>query len=276
MLEGRRIFIAGTGSIGGELTRQLAAKNFLFLFDQDETRCFGLVEELRQEGLSVTGRIGDVRDIVSLGDAFEEFKPDAVFNCAAKKHVSPMENAPMEAVTVNVHGTWNLVRLSRMHQVKTFVNTSTDKVVNAECVMGASKKLAEIIVRNAGYVSVRFGNVMSSAGSVLGLWQSQLERGRPLTVTDAGMRRFMMTIPEAAGLMIQAAEIGRPRDIVVLDMGEPVNIHDLAAQILKKAGREELGIKIIGKRPGEQLEEKLMTPEEEVRVIREGKLLIIR
>ena len=167
----------------------------------------------------------------------------------------------MEAVMVNIIGTNNIIEACKKYRAK-LIHTSTDKVVQANSIMGATKKVAEIMVKNAGFVSVRFGNVLGSAGSLLPIIQRQLDKGEPLTVTDERCTRYMMTIPDACELLIKAADIGEPGKILVMDMGEPVNVLQLAKDILKKSGKEER-ITMIGLRPGETLTEVLMTQEEE-------------
>jgi len=265
----KKIYIfGGAGSIGSELVRQLADKNEIIVFDIDETRMFDLVEELRLEGKNVRGFVIDVRDTSSFFG-----KPDIIINAAARKHVTPMEDTPMEAVSVNIRGTHNLLVFAARTGAK-LINISTDKVVNADSIMGATKKVAELMVKNASQISVRFGNVLGSRGSVLPIWQKQIDEGKPLTVTDGKMTRYMMTIEEACGLIIEAAETGKPKSIYILDMGQPVNVLELAKDILKKSGKD-LDIKMIGSRSGEKLTEKLMTAEELKVAVKKGKFYII-
>lgn len=267
MIEGQRILVAGGGgSIGSELVRQLAVNNEVFVFDISETGTFDLVEELRLVGHQVKGAVGDVRDTELLETVFSQFRPEIVFNASARKHVTPMEQTPMEAVSVNVNGTWNLLRLSQKYGVNKFVNTSTDKVVNADCVMGITKRLSELLVRNAGGVSVRFGNVLASQGSLLPLWNRNVAQGKAITVTDERCERYMMTIENAVHLMILAAEDYQEGVVYILKMGEPIKIIDLAkrlvAQIKQESGKH-VDIEMIGLRPGEKLKEKLMSEDEE-------------
>lgn len=273
-MENKIILITGgAGSIGSELARQLAPKNRVVIWDIDETRMFDLVEELKHEGCNIDGHVVDVRNRQAILDGNPDFTPNYIFHCAARKHVSPMEQTPLEAVSVNIQGTYNIIQLA-LDTEALMVNVSTDKVVNANCIMGATKKVAEIMVRNAGQISVRFGNVMGSRGSVIPIWQRQLDTNKALTVTDAKMRRYMMTIPEACSLIIKAAEVGDPSQVYILDMGEPVNILDLAEQILQKSGKN-LGIKMIGMRPGETLDEKLMTEDEERMAVKKDNFWIL-
>lgn len=269
MIENKRILcFGGAGSIGSELVRQLATLNQIYIFDLDETRMYDLVEEL-----GIKGRVGNIEDYNSVEETFIEFKPDIIFMTAARKHVTPSEEQPMEAVRTNILGIDNVIRVCKKYGGQ-LINISTDKVINQESIMGLTKKIAEKMVRNAGYVSVRFGNVLGSRGSVIPIWQRQIESGQPLTVTDARMMRYMMTIPQACQLLIKAAEIGKPGQILIMDMGEPVNILELAKKILKKADKEE-NIKIIGIRPGETLEEQLMTPGEKLEAVKRDNFYIL-
>lgn len=257
-----KILVTGAaGSIGSELVRQLAKDNEVYALDHNETELFILYEGQKSTN-PIKTRIGDIRDRETVNDTFESFRPDIVFHASALKHVTPAEHDPLEYVKTNIVGTSNVIRAAKRAGVRAFVNISTDKVVNAECIMGLTKKIAEKIVKNAGYVSVRFGNVIGSRGSVVPLWQAQLDAGKNLTVTDPRMTRFVMTIQQAVSLVITASEIGQPGEVVILDMGEPVNVLELAKEIISKSGRD-LGIDIIGIRPGEMLSERLMTDEEE-------------
>ena len=263
MIEGKKILVpGGAGSIGSELVRQLAPSNEVYILDMNETAFFDLYEELRLKGLNVKGRVGNIKAHSTVDDVIYDFKPDLIMNAAAYKHVAPMEWTPMEAVQSNIIGTYNLLKYAKKYNVPKFVNISTDKVVHANSIMGSTKKVAEIMVKNAGGVSVRFGNVLGSRGSVIPFWQGQMDRNEPLTITDQRMMRYFMTIPEACSLVIKAAEIGEPGQVLIMDMGELKSVYDLALEILKKSGKESLGIRTIGIRPGETLEEKLMTEEE--------------
>lgn len=277
MIKGKRILVTGgAGSIGSELVRQLAVKNKVFILDNNETATFDLSEELSKKGLWVKPRVGDVRDKDTVRDIFEDFKPEYVFHAAAYKHVSPMEMYPKEAVDVNVYGTLNvLTEAYRWECLEKFVFISTDKVVHANSVMGATKKLAEIMVKNKGGIAVRFGNVLGSRGSLLPIWQKQMDEGVPLTVTDKKMTRYMMTIPEAVSLVIGASEQGKGGEIFILEMGKPVNIFELACDILQKAGKKP-EVNIIGLRPGETLDEKLVSEEEEKRMVKDGNYYVIK
>ena len=275
-MKNKRILITGgAGSIGSELVRQLAPKNKIFILDFNETATFDLTEELKLKGYWVNCRIGDIRDKETIADVFSDFKPQIIFHAAAYKHVTPMEIYPEEAVETNVLGTLNVLRAAnRWECTEKFVYISTDKAINSSSVMGATKKVGEIMVKNKGGIVVRFGNVLGSRGSVIPLWQASINRGEPLNVTHKDMTRFFMTIPEAVELVIEAAEIGKPGSIMIMDMGQPVNILELAKKIIKDSGKD-VGIRMIGTRPGETLDEKLMTIEEEKYAKKVGKFWII-
>lgn len=262
-LKGKRILVAGgAGSIGSELVKQLAKENKVFVLDTNETATFDLTEELSQDGYWVKPRIGDIRNKETVYDLFADFKPQIVFQAAAYKHVSPMEMYPEEAISTNIMGTYNLLREAKKYECfEKFIFISTDKAVSSASVMGATKRVGEIMVKNQGGIAVRFGNVMGSRGSVLPIWQRQIDQGKPITITDKRMTRYMMTIPEAVSLVIKAAEVGDGGEIFCLEMGKPVNVYELATGILGKSG-SNVGIKEIGLRPGETLEERLWLTEE--------------
>lgn len=274
-IKNKRILITGgAGSIGSELARQLCRKNKVFILDQNETATFDLREELKQKGYWVHSRTGDIRSKETLSDVFEDFKPQYVFHAAALKHVTPNEEYPREAIDTNIIGTDNLIaEAKRWECFEKFVFISTDKVVNASCIMGITKLCAEGLVRRAGekFVAVRFGNVLGSRGSVLQIWQRQKDQGDRITITDERMTRFVMTIPEACALVIKAASEGSNGEVYILDMGEPVGIMEL-----KKRFFGNYPHKIIGIRPGEQLSEKLMTKDEELIAKKKGKFYVIK
>jgi len=268
----KRCLITGTGSIGSELARQLAPDHKLFLIDIDETKTYQLREQLRAKGHWVHSRTGDIRNKETLRDVFEDFKPQIVFHTAALKNVTPSEEYPQEAIDTNIQGTANLIaEAKRWECLEKFIFISTDKVVNAKCIMGMTKKCAEGLVTRAGkqFVAVRFGNVLASSGSVLEIWERQVKNGDPITITDPKMERYMMTIPDACRLVIKAQE-GSNGQIYILDMGKPVNIMDF-----KEKYYPDYPIKIIGIRIGETLDEKLMTKEEERVAIHKDKYFII-
>lgn len=277
MIKNKRILVpGGAGSIGSELVRQLVANNEVYILDIAETPFFDLYEELKQKGLKIKGRMGDIRNEKTLTEVFEAFQPQVIFACAALKHVTPNEWDAEEAILTNSLATLQLTKLAHKHKVEKFVYISTDKAANADSIMGITKRLGEKIVKNAGYISVRFGNVLGSNGSLIPIWQRQLDKNQPITVTDERMTRFFMSIPEACELLIKAAEMGEPGDLMIMEMGEPVNVLNLAKEVLKKAGRPESDIKIIGMRSGETLTEKLMTEAEEARAVKKDNFFIIK
>ena len=275
-LRNKRVAIfGGAGSIGSELVRALAPNNKIYVVDINESGIFDLTDEL--VGLNVNGRVGDIRDYKTVHDVFEDFKPQIIFNCAAYKHVPLMEYTPLEAIQTNVVGHYNLIHCAKTHRETTerFVFISTDKVVSSTSIMGATKRLGEIITLNQGkgYLVVRFGNVMNSRGSLLKIWQRQYDKKQPLTVTDERMERYMMTIPQSVELILEAAERGYGGEIFVLDMGKPVNINELAEKILGFVGGEK---KITGLRKGEVLSEKLMFDDEEKRAVKINNFYVIK
>src|SRR3990167_4351702 len=216
----------GGGSIGSELVRQLAPKHKIFILDCNETSTFDLTEELRLKGYSVNCRVGDVRDYETVNDVFSDFKPEIVFHAAALKHVTPNEIYPIEAIRTNILGTYNVLHCAKRYKVKKLTNISTDKVIHANSIMGITKKVAEVMTKNSGYVSVRFGNILGSRGSVIPIWQQQVDKGESLTVTHPDMERYFMTIPNACELVIKALKIGKAGQILILDMGKPIKILD--------------------------------------------------
>ena len=266
----------GGGSIGSELCRQIATHNpkQLIVLDIYENNAYEIEQELRRNHpeLNLLTLIASVRDLTKLKDVFEKYRPDIVFHAAAHKHVPLMETSPNEAVKNNVFGTLNLARCADEYGVKTFVQISTDKAVNPTNIMGATKRICEMIVQTIGkhskntkFVAVRFGNVLGSNGSVIPLFEKQIAAGGPVTVTHKDIIRYFMTIPEAVSLVLQAGAYAQGGQIFVLDMGEPVRIYDLAYNLIKLSGLEpnvDIEIKCTGLRPGEKLyEERLMDEE---------------
>lgn len=277
-MRNEKILITGAaGSIGSELVRQLSPTNKVYCLDTNETGIFDATEEHQSRDRWVHGRVGDIRDRSTVEDAFSDFKPTVVFHAAAYKHVSPMELTPLEAIQTNILGTYNVLAAAKKWPVKKFVFISTDKAIQSNSIMGATKRVGEIMVKNQGkgFVVVRFGNVLGSRGSVIPIWQKQIDEGRAVTVTDKAMTRYFMTIPEACHLVIEAGTRGKGGEIYILDMGEPVKIYDLARQIVEQS-RRKVPIKVIGKRPGETLHEKLMLDEEKALAKKEGKFWVIR
>jgi len=277
-LKGRSVLITGAaGSIGSELARQVALHEpgILVLFDQAETDLFFIEMELREEHpeLRIVPVIGDIVDSPTVERVFEEYKPQRVFHAAAYKHVPMMEANPIQAIRNNAIGTWKVADAAGRHGTEKFVLVSTDKAVRPANVMGATKRLAELVVLELQEKypemmcgAVRFGNVLGSNGSVIPIFQRQLEEGKPLTVTHPEATRYFMTIPEAVQLILQTSLLPEFRGrIAMLDMGEPVRIRDLAANLLRLSGvsRDPAeGIKYTGLRPGEKLHEELTAPDE--------------
>jgi FlaA1/EpsC-like NDP-sugar epimerase len=277
-LNQKKVLITGAGgSIGSEISLQTCQFNpsELILFDIDETELFNLELKLNKlfkaDGVKLHFIVGDIRDYKKLEEVIESFRPQIIFHSAAYKHVPMMEYNPDEAVKVNVFGTYNLAKLSTQFNVEKFINISTDKVVKPKSIMGATKRMAEYICKafndsnKTEFVSVRFGNVIGSRGSVLTVWLEQIKQGGPITVTHPDMKRYFMTISEAVSLVLMASVVGRGGEILVLDMGEPVKILDLAEQFIKLHGLEpykDIDIIFTGIRPGENLFEDLLTAEE--------------
>ncbi len=266
----------GGGSIGSEICRQVASfyPERLVIFDIYENNAYELQMEFRRRmaWLNVSVRIGSVREKARVDEVMEEFRPDLVIHTAAHKHVPLMEDAPAEAVKNNVLGTWNVVRSAGEHGVARFVQLSTDKAVNPTNIMGATKRITELIVQyyarhsDMRCMTVRFGNVLGSFGSVVPLFENQIKAGGPVQVTHPDITRYFMTIPEAAQLVLQAGAFGESGAIYVLNMGEPVRIMELAERLIRYHGytpNEDIPIEIIGLRPGEKMYEELTLDEEE-------------
>ena len=266
----------GGGSIGSELCRQLVSHKpkQLIIFDIYENNAYDIQQELKinYPDANVVTLIGSIRNVSRLESVFAQYKPDIVYHAAAHKHVPLMEVSPDEAVKNNVVGTWNVARMADKYGVKKFVMISTDKAVNPTNVMGATKRICEMIVQTyneiskTDFVAVRFGNVLGSNGSVIPLFKRQIEAGGPVTVTDPNIIRYFMTIPEAVSLVLQAGAYAKGGEIFILDMGEPVKIDDLAKNLIRLSGYTlgvNMEIKYTGLRPGEKLYEELMMDEEQ-------------
>jgi FlaA1/EpsC-like NDP-sugar epimerase len=287
LLEGRTVLVTGAGgSIGSEICRQALrfgcravilverAENSLFHIDRELQACRGSAR--------VCPCIADVLDRVRMAQIFESHRPAVVFHAAAHKHVPMMELNPGEALKNNVLGTKRMAELARRCRALSFVMVSTDKAVRPASIMGASKQLAERYVHalsqgsGTRFVVVRFGNVLGSAGSVVPLFQEQIRRGGPITITHPEMKRYFMTIPEASQLVLQAAAMGKGGEVFVLDMGEPVKIVDLARDLIRLSGYgdDEIGLEFIGTRPGEKLSEELHGEEEQLRPTSHPKLAV--
>ncbi len=265
----------GGGSIGSELCRQIAkaGPKLLIIFDIYENNAYEIQQELYRNypGINLQTIVGSVRDYARLEKVFQEFHPEQVYHAAAHKHVPLMEVSPNEAIKNNCLGTLNTVKLADKYGVKKFVLVSTDKAVRPTNIMGASKRICEMIIQTydkmskTDYVAVRFGNVLGSNGSVIPLFLKQIESGGPVTVTHKDITRYFMTIPEAVGLILQASVYADGGEIFVLDMGKPVRIYDLAKKIIRYKGLEpgkDIEIKITGLRPGEKLYEEMLMDEE--------------
>ncbi len=276
-IEDRVVLVTGGGgSIGSELCRQIATHNpkQLIILDIYENNAYDIEQELkrRHPELNLLALIASIRDTGKMEDVFKKYSPEIVFNAAAHKHVPLMETSPNEAVKNNVFGTLNVARCADKFGSKVFVQISTDKAVNPTNIMGATKRICEMIIQTIGkhskstkFVAVRFGNVLGSNGSVIPLFEKQIAEGGPVTVTHKDIIRYFMTIPEAVSLVLQAGAYAKGGQIFVLDMGEPVKIYDLAYNLIKLSGLEpnvDIEIKCTGLRPGEKLyEERLMDEE---------------
>lgn len=265
----------GGGSIGSELCRQIAAHSprCLIIFDIYENNAYDIQQELvkKYPNLHLEVLIGSVRNTRRIESVIELYRPDVIYHAAAHKHVPLMEDSPNEAIKNNVFGTYKTARAADKFGVKKFVLISTDKAVNPTNIMGATKRLCEMIIQTYSkyskteYVAVRFGNVLGSNGSVIPLFKKQMESGGPVTVTHPDIIRFFMTIPEAVSLVLQAGAYAQGGDIFVLDMGEPVKIADLAKNLIRLSGYTlgaDMEIKYTGLRPGEKLYEEILTKEE--------------
>lgn len=277
-LRGKVAMVTGAGgSIGAEICRQIAAfsPESLILVERSENALFEIDRELSQRfpHLQITACVGDISDGARLDAIFEAFHPSIVFHAAAHKHVPMMEINPGEAIKNNVGGTMTIAQASVRHEVETMVMVSTDKAVNPTSVMGCSKRVAEMYVQSltgrhpTNFITVRFGNVLGSSGSVVPIFKRQIEQGGPVTVTDPEMVRFFMTIPEAAQLVLQAGTMGQGGEIYVLHMGDPVRIVDLARDMITLSGLrpgEDIEIVFTGKRPGEKLYEELSHEAEDI------------
>lgn len=296
-LRGKRVLITGAGgSIGSELARQLLSGGAerLYLFGHGENSIYQIDKELRilqKEGVgekaTIVPVIGELKDREYMFYIMKKLKCDAVFHCAAYKHVPLMEENPVAVIENNVFGTKNILDASLLSGVKRFVLISTDKAVQPECVYGISKLLCEKLLLEAAekakngesYMFVRFGNVIGSRGSILPLFTAQIQAGGPLTVTDPNVKRFFMTIPEACSLVLQTGGIGKNGNPYLLDMGEPIKIIDIAEQVIRICGFEpykDVDIKFIGLRNGERMEEPLWIEEENPQKTQYSKILTLK
>lgn len=267
-IKGKRVLVTGgAGSIGSEIVRQLInfGTSTVTVYDNAEASMFHLEQEISRENpkAHIKYVIGDVRDKYRLEEIFETFKPNIVFHAAAYKHVPMMESNPIEAIKTNVLGTMNVSNTSYINEVEKFIMVSTDKAVNPTNVMGATKRIAELYTQfletksSTKFIVTRFGNVLGSEGSVIPTFINQIKRGGPISVTHKEVIRYFMTIPEACQLVLQAGVLGQGGEVFLFDMGEPVNINDLAKKLIKHFN-SDAKIEYIGLRPGEKLYEELL------------------
>ena len=289
-LYGKKVLVTGAGgSIGSELVRQCLTfdPDLLILLDQSEHNLFNIEKEASRTRYSASFQaiLGDIRDKSLLERVFSSFRPDVVFHAAAYKHVPMQEEHPWEAVQTNIKGTLNLVEFAENFNVNRFVLVSTDKAVNPSNIMGATKRVAEKLIQskikdsNVKYMAVRFGNVIGSSGSVIPTFQKQISMGGPITITDSKMKRYFMSLSESAQLILQAGSMGNGGEIFVLDMGNPVNIQDIAYELIRLSGLEpekDISIEYIGARPGEKLFEELNSEKESVVNTTHEKILMMR
>ena len=291
LLKDQTVFVSGGGgSIGSELVRQVAASGVaktIIIFDIAENGAYEIQQEIRRNYPQVDLKvlIGSIRDEKRLCEIFETYKPDFVYHAAAHKHVPLMEDSPKEAVKNNVFGTYNLAKTADKYGVKRFVMISTDKAVNPTNVMGATKRICEMIVQSFNknskteYVAVRFGNVLGSNGSVIPLFKEQIEKGGPVTVTHPDIIRYFMLIPEAVSLVLQAGAYANGGEIFILDMGSPVKIRELAENLIRLSGHVpgvDIEIKYTGLRDGEKLYEELLISEEGIQKTQNNLIYIAR
>jgi FlaA1/EpsC-like NDP-sugar epimerase len=292
-IRGKSVLITGAGgSIGSEIVMQVCSFDpaLIVLFDIDETELHSMNLRIRRSFPLMEGKCrfaaGDIRDSSRVNEIFESFNPDIVFHAAAYKHVPMMELNPKESIKVNIFGTYTVAEAAARCGVSKFILISTDKAIRPTSIMGASKRIAEYIGQafnsssiKTEYISVRFGNVLGSRGSVLPIFLDQLKHGGPLTVTHPEMRRYFMTIPEAVSLVLQASTIGKGGEVLVLDMGEPVKIVNLAEELIRLHGMRpyaDIDISFTGLRPGEKLFEEILTAEEGTLATRHEKIFVAR
>lgn len=287
-LKGRRVLVTGAGgSIGSELCRQVASfkPEQLIMLDNYENSLYDIQNELLFSfpDIKLAPVIANIREKARLESIFAQYKPEVVFHAAAHKHVPLMEANPTEAIKNNVFGTLNVAECADYYKTKRFVLISTDKAVNPTNIMGATKRIAELIIQGMGrrssteFAAVRFGNVLGSNGSIVPLFKKQIEQGGPVTVTHPEVIRYFMTIPEAVQLVIQAGAIAKDGNIFVLDMGKPVRIYDLARKMIKLSGFEpdvDIKIEFTGLRQGEKLYEELLMAEEGLQVTKYNKIFV--
>lgn len=287
-VDGKTILVTGAGgSIGSELCRQIShyTPRKLILFDIHENSVYSLQQELlsKYPQLDFATLIGSIRDYNRIESIIKKFRPDMIFHAAAHKHVPLMESSPHEAIKNNVLATWNLVKTADKYNVSNFLLISTDKAVNPTNIMGASKRVCEMIIQmynqisKTEFVAVRFGNVLDSSGSVVPLFRKQIASGGPVTVTHPDVNRFFMTIPEAVSLVLAAGASASGGEIFILDMGEPVKIVDMAEKLIRLSGYvpgRDIQIVFTGLRPGEKLYEEILMNEEGLRKTANEKIYV--
>ena len=289
-IKGKRVLVTGAGgSIGSELVRQCIKfePSILVMMDISELNLFEIDREVIGEESNILFKpvLSDIRDYSVVDQVFNEFKPQVVFHAAAYKHVPMQEYFPWEAVKTNVFGTSNLSHISVKYDVEKFVLVSTDKAVKPVNVMGATKRLAEMVTQDFNrknneteFMAVRFGNVLGSSGSVIPIFQEQIKKGGPVTVTDPDMERYFMSIPEASQLILQAGSLGIGGEVFILDMGEPIKIIDIANELIRLSGYEpelDIPIEFTGTRPGEKKIEELSLPTEQLDKTKHDKIFVL-
>jgi len=289
-VSGKKVLVTGAaGSIGSELCRQIArfSPNTMILLDQDETGIFWISRELQDRFSQISHHsfVTDICDEQKIDSIFESHKPDIIFHTAAYKHVPLMEAQADEAVKNNIFGTRTVADLAAKHEVEKFVFISTDKAVNPTSVMGATKRVGEMICETLNaknhtkFVSVRFGNVLDSRGSVIPIFREQIKKGGPVTVTHPDMQRYFMSTPEACLLVLEAGAIGKGGEVFVLDMGKPIKIVDLAKEMIRLSGYEpdkDIPIVFVGERPGEKLFEDTLTVKEQNQATKNKKIFVAK
>jgi FlaA1/EpsC-like NDP-sugar epimerase len=291
-LKGQRVLVTGAGgSIGSELCRQICrySPDKILLYERAESPLYEIELELKQnfEDVKIVSLLADIQNRCQLEKTFETFRPQTVFHAAAYKHVPMLELQPWKAIENNVLGTENLVEITNKFEVERFVFVSTDKAVRPVNVMGASKRVVEILIQNQNgcgfsrtrFMTVRFGNVVGSVGSVVPLFKKQIEKGGPVTVTHPDITRYFMTVPEACQLILQSGAMGQGGEIFLLDMGTPIRINDMARDLIRLSGFEpdvDIKIEYIGLRPGEKLYEELITEGEGIMPTAHKKIMVLR
>ena len=289
-IHGKRVLVTGAGgSIGSELVRQCVnyEPSLLIMIDISELNLFQIDRESKNFNSSILFKpiLLDIKDEITLNSFFEEYKPQVVFHAAAYKHVPIQEHFPQEAIKTNIFGSMALAEASLNHRVEKFVLVSTDKAVKPANVMGATKRLAEIVIKNfnqknniTDFITVRFGNVLGSSGSVIPIFQEQIQKGGPVTITDPEMKRYFMSIPEASQLILQAGSLGSGGEVFILDMGDPIKIIDIAKELIRLSGYEpelDIDLEITGSRPGEKKYEELSLPSESLDKTKHNKIFVL-